>query len=80
MSTRVLSTLDDNSPINCLFHVLKFLCLNNRKKLQCTGHRRNCSVGSVAANLMSCNINTEIQRESENPDGLVPTTVPQNRR
>jgi len=38
---KVLSTCDDNPRTNCMLHVLKFFCFNNRKKLQCISHKRN---------------------------------------
>ena len=37
----------DNLHINCRLSFLKFLCLNNRKKLRCTGQKRSYSVGNT---------------------------------
>ena len=41
---KVLSTCNEKLHISCMLHVFELLCLNNKKKLQCTGNKRSYSI------------------------------------
>jgi len=41
---KMLSTCNDKLHISCMLHVFELLCLNNKKKLQCTSNKRSYSI------------------------------------